>query len=85
MALTGQDRTRSPGPQKTIYFEKSPGAGVVLRCQVVVVSFGAFVYGDENEIATGFSGVDGESQAVKYVEALGYVQAIDWQLPPPMR
>ena len=78
-------RAHSPDPLKTIYFEKSPGAGVVLRCQVVVVNFGAFVSGDEDGIEKGFSGANGESQTVKYVEELSYVQAVDWQLPPPAR
>jgi hypothetical protein len=67
-----------------IYFEKY-GAGAVFNCQVLIHGpFGfAFAWGDDREVAKGFWGKDAESQAVKYVEELGYVQAVDWQLPPP--
>ena len=51
----------------------------------MVCFFGAFVWGDDDAVATGFSGADGENQAVKYVEELGYVKAVDWQFPPPTR
>jgi hypothetical protein len=82
MNPTSPGRSHSPLPSKKIYFEKNAGAGVVLRCELIVVKFGAFVYGDEEGIEKGFSGTNGESQATKYVESLGYVPALDWQLPP---
>jgi hypothetical protein len=89
MVPTSQERWYFPDPPKgtrpkKLYFEKY-GAGAVLNCQVLVHSpFGfAFAWGDDTEVAKGFWGKDAESQAVKYVEALGYVQSVDWQLPPP--
>jgi hypothetical protein len=89
MAPTSSERWYFPDPPREIpreilYFEKW-AAGTVQRCQILVCSFGAFVWGDDGELAKGFSGAGGESQAVKYVEELGYVQAVDWQLPPPAR
>jgi hypothetical protein len=71
-----------PNPPKAIYFEKR-GAGVILRCQIRVNSLVAIVFGDNDGIGTSFLKGDLESHAVAYVESLGYVQAVDWQLPPP--
>ena len=87
MEPTSQERWHFPDPPnvarpKMIYFEKR-GSGTVLRCQMAVNKEMAVVWGDEDEIAKGFGGANSESQAVAYVEALGYVQAVDWQLPPP--
>jgi hypothetical protein len=87
MVSTSQERWYFPDPPKVappkiIYFEKCT-AGTILRCKVLVNKPMAVVLGDEDEIATGFGGANSESQAVAYVESLGYVQAVNWQLPPP--
>jgi hypothetical protein len=89
MAPTSQERWYFPDPPTVarptiIYFEKW-SAGTILRCQVLVNKLPpmAIVLGDEDEPAKGFGGANSESKAVKYVEALGYVQAVDWRLPPP--
>ena len=89
MAPTSQERWYFPGlpkvtPPKVVYFEKC-GSGTILRCQVMSNKFFAFVWGDDKEIADGFSGANAEDKAVKHVEALGYVQSVDWQLPPPAK
>jgi hypothetical protein len=72
MNPTSPRRSHSPLPSKKTYFEKNAGAGVVLRwreltpsrfqyqClrELIVVNFGAFVYGDEEGIEKGFSGTN---------------------------
>jgi hypothetical protein len=87
MVPTSQKRWYFPDPPKVappeiIYFEKCT-ADTILRCQVLVKNPMAIALGDEDDIAKGFGGANSESQAVAYVESLGYVQAVDWQLPPP--
>ncbi len=76
------------GPSKAIYFEKR-GAGVILNCQIILNcqtaenNEVAVVVGDEDSIAKSFLEPNAEAKAVEYVKGLGYVQAVDWQLPPP--
>jgi hypothetical protein len=70
--------------RKTIYFEKC-GGGTTLNCKVLINSdmAMAIVLGGDDEINKGFSGANPESQAITYLESLGYVQVVYWQLPSP--
>jgi hypothetical protein len=80
-------KSHFPGPSKVTYFEKR-GAGVILNCQIIhnrqiaTNNDVAVVIGDEEDIAKSFWEPDAEAKAVEYVESLGYVRAVDWQLPP---
>ena len=68
-------------PCTAMYFEKV-AAGKVLACEILSHPRGiAIAIGDDMKIRKYFYGDDAEQKAIQYLSQLGYLPALDWQLP----